>query len=63
MSIIFNGRENQILNVIRTFTEPFLKPGRMIQEKISPDSPIDFSPMIALLILYFIEKIVMTILR
>lgn len=49
-------------DVLHTITEPFLKPGRKIQEMIMPGLMIDFSPIIAFLIIGILRRIVYTLL-
>lgn len=61
-SWIMPGRSNALLDIIHVFTEPFMMPGRKLQEKIMPGLMIDFSPIIALLILDLLERIVFSIL-
>lgn len=61
-SWIMPGRSNALLDIIHVFTEPFMIPGRKIQEKIIPGLRIDFSPILALLILDLLERIVFSIL-
>ncbi|WP_123053539.1 YggT family protein [Clostridium sp. JN-1] len=61
-SWIMPGRSNVLLDIIHVFTEPFMIPGRKIQEKIIPGFRIDFSPILALLILDLLERIVFSIL-
>ncbi|AYD40626.1 YggT family protein [Clostridium fermenticellae] len=61
-SWIMPGRSNALLDIIHVFTEPFMMPGRKLQEKIMPGLMIDFSPIVALLILDLLERIVFSIL-
>lgn len=62
LSWIPNIRENDLTRFIYRINEPFLKPGRYIQDKILPNLMIDFSPIIALLMVNFIKNILITIL-
>lgn len=57
------GRQNGVTQFLKVFTEPLLAPGRKIQEKIVPGLPIDFSPVLALLILSILSNVVATLLR
>ncbi|MBP2031442.1 YggT family protein [Clostridium algifaecis] len=61
LSWIPGGRNGRIAELVHVFTEPFMRPGRILQEKIMPGLMIDFSPIIALLILDIIRKIVFSI--
>ena len=49
---------HRIYGIIQSLTEPFLKPIRMLLSKVSflESLPIDFSPVVLLLILSFISK-------
>lgn len=62
LSWILQGRSNQFTEVLHIFTEPFMKPGRMIQEKIMPGFMMDFSPILALVIISILQRIVFAIL-
>ncbi len=62
LSWIMPGKNNAFLELIHVFTDPFMIPGRKIQEKLMPGFMIDFSPIIALLILDLLRKIIFTIL-
>ncbi len=61
LSWIYRGN-NELVRIINIFTEPLLLPGKKIQEKIIPDVPVDFSPIIAFFILGILEKFVVNIL-
>ena len=61
-SWVMPGRSNAFLDFLRIFTEPFMVPGRKIQEKFMPRLMIDFSPIIALFILDLLSTIVFSIL-
>jgi len=62
LSWIPNIRENELTRIIHSINEPFLKPGRYIQERLLPNLMVDFSPMIALFIIYLIRRVLFTIL-
>jgi YggT family protein len=62
LSWVPNIRENQITRIVHSINEPFLKPGRYIQERIFPNMMIDFSPIIALLIISVLKRILFAIL-
>lgn len=61
LSWIYRGN-NELVRIINIFTEPLLLPGKKIQEKIIPDVPVDFSPIIAFFILGILEKFIVNIL-
>jgi YggT family protein len=61
LSWVMPGRSNAFLDILRIFTEPFMAPGRKIQEKLMPNLMIDFSPIIALFILDILRKIIFSI--
>ncbi|MDV3426792.1 MAG: YggT family protein [Bacillota bacterium] len=61
LSWVPNIRENSLTDILHSINEPFLKPGRFIQSKILPDMMIDFSPIIALLVISFIKRILFAV--
>lgn len=61
LSWVYRG-SNKLTDIIHTFTEPFLAPGRKIQENLMPGSPLDLSPILGLAIIWLLRTIVMTIL-
>ena len=61
LSWVMPGRGNAFTDLLHVFTEPFMRPGRMIQQRIMPNLPIDFSPIIAFFIIDIIRGIVFTI--
>lgn len=61
LSWVMPGRSNALLDFLRIFTEPFMAPGRKIQEKLMPNLMLDFSPIIALFILDILRSIVFSI--
>jgi YggT family protein len=60
LSWIYRGNNN-LVKVIHIFTEPILLPGRKLQEKLLPNIPVDFSPIIAYAILRILEGIISTL--
>lgn len=52
---------NGFIDLLHVFTDPFMKPGRKIQEKLIPGLMIDFSPIIALLLLDLLRKIIFSL--
>lgn len=61
LSWIPGGRGGRLAELLHVFTEPLMKPGRILQEKIMPGLMMDFSPIIALFILDIIRGIVFRI--
>ena len=57
---VSNSVFHRIYDVVRTLTEPFLKPIRILLSKIPllEPLPIDFSPVVVLLILSFLGKVI-----
>ena len=49
---------NKYMNIIHNFIYPILEPLKRLQDKIIPGLPMDFSPIIALLILNMLKRIV-----
>lgn len=50
-----------ILQVINSFVEPLLYPGKRLQERIAPNLPIDFSPFIAIIMLDLIKNLILSV--
>ena len=63
LSWVMPGRGNAFTDLLHVFTEPFMRPGRMIQQKIMPGLALDFSPIIAFFIIDIVRGIVFTIIR
>jgi YggT family protein len=61
LSWVMPGKSNAFLGFLRIFTEPFMAPGRKIQEKLMPRLMIDFSPIIALFILDILRTVIFSI--
>ena len=49
---------NKFMNIIHNFIYPILEPLKRLQDKFIPGLPMDFSPIIALLILNMLKRIV-----
>jgi len=49
---------NKYMNIIHNFIYPILEPLKRLQDKIIPGLPMDFSPIIALLLLNMLKRIV-----
>ncbi|WP_373898350.1 YggT family protein [Haloimpatiens sp. FM7315] len=62
LSWVARGRDNKFTEIIHIITEPFLMPGRILQERLVPGLMIDFSPIVAFLIIGFLKKLVIIIL-
>ncbi|MTK11104.1 MAG: YggT family protein [Clostridiaceae bacterium] len=62
LSWVMPGRRGGFIDLLHVFTDPFMIPGRKIQEKLIPGLMIDFSPIIALLILDILQRIIFSIL-
>lgn len=61
LSWVMPGASNRLIDLLHVFTEPFMAPGRIIQQKLLPKFMIDFSPIFALIILDFLERIIFAI--
>lgn len=55
-------RYNKFMDIVHSITYPILEPCRRLQYRFLMDSPIDFSPLIALLALDVIRTILFRIL-
>lgn len=55
-------RYNQFMDIVRSITNPILEPCRRLQDRFFGNSPIDFSPILALFILDFIRELIIKIL-
>ncbi|MBW9144214.1 YggT family protein [Clostridium sp. CM027] len=62
LSWVYRGRSNQYIELLHKITGPLLEPGRKVQEKYFSNTMVDFSPIIALIILMILRKIVYIIL-
>ncbi|MDQ0149289.1 YggT family protein [Eubacterium multiforme] len=61
LSWIVRDRNSGIMGVITSFTDPILKPFRMIQEKLLGNVPIDISPIFAFIALDLLKPIVISL--
>lgn len=56
---IRDGR-NELMNLLRTFTNPILEPFRRIQDKFFGNTGMDLSPLFAIIVLQMIRNLVRT---
>ncbi len=54
---------NQYINLLHKVTSPLLEPGRKLQYKYFNKTMIDFSPIIAIFILFIVKNIVFNIMQ
>lgn len=52
------GNTSGIMAILSSFTEPILKPFRIIQNKLLGDMPIDISPIFALIVFDILKMII-----
>lgn len=62
LSWVSSGNTNQYIELLHKITEPILRPGRIIQEKYFGNLMVDFSPIIALVIIMILRKLTFYIL-
>lgn len=55
-------RYNQFMDIVRSIAYPILEPCRRLQDKFVSDSPIDFSPILALFLLDIIRGVLISLL-
>ena len=63
LSWVYPNSTNQYIEILHKITGPLFKPGRKIQEKYFPNTMVDWSPMIALLILMIARGFLLGLLR
>ncbi len=61
LSWVMPGKRNVFIDLVHVFTDPFMIPGRKIQNRIAPNMMIDFSPIIALILIDIIQNIIFSI--
>ena len=55
-------RYNQFMDIVHSITYPILEPCRRLQNRFLGDSPIDFSPILALFLLDIVRGILIRLL-
>ncbi|MBH7281628.1 YggT family protein [Clostridioides difficile] len=60
MTWFTNGRQSKIFDILENLTEPIEGPIRSIMYKYT-NGPIDFSPLIAIVLLMFLRQLVLVI--
>jgi len=50
--------EGSVYDTLSKITSPILEPCYRLQEKLIPNSPIDFSPAVAILLLELVKRII-----
>ncbi|WP_278335299.1 YggT family protein [Clostridium oryzae] len=58
LSWVIPDERNNIRQFIGNITKPLYIPGRKLQERFATNVPVDISPVIAMLILFFIRGII-----
>jgi YggT family protein len=61
ISWVMPHSNSPMVQIIRSITEPLLIPGRRLQQRFSPNLPIDFSPFIAIIILGMARSLVLSV--
>lgn len=62
LSFVGNSINNTLTDIVHAITEPLLSPGKKLQDKLMPGFMIDFSPVLALFIIYALRRILSTLL-
>jgi YggT family protein len=62
LSWVYANRTNQYIELLHKVTNPFLQPGRRIQDRYFNNTMIDFSPIVAIFIIMILKRIVFSIL-
>ena len=57
LSWVYAGRSNQYIEMLHKVTNPLLEPGRKIQERFFANMMVDFSPIIALVIIMILRRL------
>nr|WP_278286372.1 YggT family protein [Clostridium putrefaciens] len=59
LSFVFREKQNKFINIMKSLTEPILRPAKLLQDKFMPNLSSDISPVIVLILLYLLESIIM----
>ncbi|WP_035290101.1 YggT family protein [Clostridium sp. KNHs214] len=59
LSWVSAGRENEFTRIVHIITEPLLRPGRELQQRLIPGLMIDFSPIIAFFIIGILRRMIL----
>ena len=62
LSWVIQYQNNEIMNLLRSITNPLLEPFRRLQYKYFDGLPVDFSPILAISALEIIERVIYAIL-
>ena len=62
LSWVYANHTNQYIELLHKVTNPLLQPARKIQDRYFKNMMVDFSPMIAIVIILILKKIVFIIL-
>ncbi|WDC84070.1 YggT family protein [Caloramator sp. mosi_1] len=57
--VVPNRHNNQIVRLIGVIIDPIKEPFYRLQFKLLPNTPVDFSPMLAILFLEFVKSILL----
>lgn len=60
LSWVIMDRNSGIMGILTSFTQPILKPFRVIQSKLLGNVPIDVSPIFAIIVLDLLKPIIIT---
>ncbi|GAA0069163.1 YggT family protein [Clostridium sardiniense] len=60
LSWVIVDRNNGIMGILTSFTEPILRPFRFIQSKLLGNVPIDVSPIFAIIVLGLLKPIIIS---
>lgn len=61
MSWIIRPRSNAVSKFLGLILDPVLKPCQLLQGKLLPGSPVDFSPLLALFLIEIVRRILLSV--
>jgi YggT family protein len=61
MSFVIRPRSNSFSKILGLIVDPVIKPCQMLQKKVVSNSPVDFSPLMALILIELLRRILFTI--